>query len=333
MDISCPPAGKPGAFLMSNTSALDIDVIAAATSRPELVMGMHFFSPANVMKLLENVRVSRSLTRARTHARTRLTHSLTRSLTRLAHLTHAPHALARSRTRLHAPPRASLPHASLTHALTPSLPGAWGCFTTEGQLEETSACAVWCVAADAGARVRIRPCVCTCAGARREELGPDDFHGHGAGQAYRQVGRARRQLQGLRGCAFACFCVHTANGVCLARRPSSVAPPRILPALGLLWESGPSAIHPRGVLSSVASPRRLCCCAVPQPLSLSPGAARHGAGNRMVGLYSSQARVMLEEGCSPQQIDLAARPALGRQPNTCTAVRGRAARGCSQLLA
>jgi len=47
---------KPGAFLCSNTSALNIDKIADATSRPEYVMGTHFFSPANVMKLLENVR-------------------------------------------------------------------------------------------------------------------------------------------------------------------------------------------------------------------------------------------------------------------------------------
>ena len=69
---------KPGAFICSNTSALDIDEIASATSRPgknccciclhvsrgvctkyliaEYVMGTHFFSPANVMKLLENVK-------------------------------------------------------------------------------------------------------------------------------------------------------------------------------------------------------------------------------------------------------------------------------------
>jgi 3-hydroxyacyl-CoA dehydrogenase len=47
---------KPGAILASNTSTLDVDQIAAATSRPEDVLGMHFFSPANVMKLLEIVR-------------------------------------------------------------------------------------------------------------------------------------------------------------------------------------------------------------------------------------------------------------------------------------
>jgi 3-hydroxyacyl-CoA dehydrogenase len=51
---------KPGALLASNTSALDINEIAAATSRPESVIGMHFFSPANVMKLLENVRGEKS---------------------------------------------------------------------------------------------------------------------------------------------------------------------------------------------------------------------------------------------------------------------------------
>ncbi len=47
---------KPGTILASNTSYLDIDVIAAETSRPGDVIGMHFFSPANVMKLLEIVR-------------------------------------------------------------------------------------------------------------------------------------------------------------------------------------------------------------------------------------------------------------------------------------
>ncbi|MFC4294681.1 3-hydroxyacyl-CoA dehydrogenase NAD-binding domain-containing protein [Novosphingobium tardum] len=47
---------KPGAVLASNTSYLSIDEIASATSRPGDVVGCHFFSPANVMKLLENVR-------------------------------------------------------------------------------------------------------------------------------------------------------------------------------------------------------------------------------------------------------------------------------------
>jgi 3-hydroxyacyl-CoA dehydrogenase len=47
---------KPGAILASNTSTLDIDEIASATSRQEFVIGTHFFSPANVMRLLEIVR-------------------------------------------------------------------------------------------------------------------------------------------------------------------------------------------------------------------------------------------------------------------------------------
>ena len=52
LDAAC----KPGAILASNTSALDLDEIAAFTKRPEDVIGLHFFSPANVMKLLEVVR-------------------------------------------------------------------------------------------------------------------------------------------------------------------------------------------------------------------------------------------------------------------------------------
>jgi 3-hydroxyacyl-CoA dehydrogenase len=47
---------KPGAILATNTSYLDIDEIAASTARPEAVLGLHFFSPANVMRLLEVVR-------------------------------------------------------------------------------------------------------------------------------------------------------------------------------------------------------------------------------------------------------------------------------------
>lgn len=47
---------KPEAILASNTSALDIDAIADATRRPDQVLGLHFFSPAHIMKLLEIVR-------------------------------------------------------------------------------------------------------------------------------------------------------------------------------------------------------------------------------------------------------------------------------------
>lgn len=47
---------KPTGILASNTSALDIDAIAAVTGRPEQVVGLHFFSPAHIMKLLEIVR-------------------------------------------------------------------------------------------------------------------------------------------------------------------------------------------------------------------------------------------------------------------------------------
>jgi 3-hydroxyacyl-CoA dehydrogenase len=51
---------KPGAILATNTSALNIDEIASATSRPEAVIGLHFFSPANVMRLLEVVRADKT---------------------------------------------------------------------------------------------------------------------------------------------------------------------------------------------------------------------------------------------------------------------------------
>lgn len=62
LDLKCEifarldQVAKPGAVLASNTSGLDVDRMAAATSRPEVVIGMHFFSPANVMRLLEVVR-------------------------------------------------------------------------------------------------------------------------------------------------------------------------------------------------------------------------------------------------------------------------------------
>jgi 3-hydroxyacyl-CoA dehydrogenase len=52
LDAAC----KPGAILATNTSYLDIDQLAAVTSRPQDVVGMHFFNPANVMRLLENIR-------------------------------------------------------------------------------------------------------------------------------------------------------------------------------------------------------------------------------------------------------------------------------------
>ena len=51
---------KPGSLLSTNTSGLDVDAIAAVTSRPADVCGMHFFSPANVMRLLEVIRGEQS---------------------------------------------------------------------------------------------------------------------------------------------------------------------------------------------------------------------------------------------------------------------------------
>ena len=61
---------KPEAILASNTSYLDIDEIAKATKRPEKVVGMHFFSPANIMKLLEVVATKYTDTQTLTTAMT-----------------------------------------------------------------------------------------------------------------------------------------------------------------------------------------------------------------------------------------------------------------------
>jgi 3-hydroxyacyl-CoA dehydrogenase len=66
MDVKKPvfekldAAMKPGAFLFSNTSALDMDELASVTRRADHVAGTHFFSPANVMKLLEVVRPAKA---------------------------------------------------------------------------------------------------------------------------------------------------------------------------------------------------------------------------------------------------------------------------------
>jgi 3-hydroxyacyl-CoA dehydrogenase len=54
--VKLDAVAKPGAILASNTSTLDVDQIAAVTKRPQDVLGMHFFSPANIMRLLEVVR-------------------------------------------------------------------------------------------------------------------------------------------------------------------------------------------------------------------------------------------------------------------------------------
>jgi len=58
--VSLDEVCKPGCLLATNTSRLNIDEIASSTKRPQDVIGCHFFSPANVMRLLENVRGSKS---------------------------------------------------------------------------------------------------------------------------------------------------------------------------------------------------------------------------------------------------------------------------------
>jgi len=59
---------SPGALLATNTSTLDVDAIAAVTSRPQDVVGLHFFSPANVMRLLEIVRGAKTSPQTIAHA-------------------------------------------------------------------------------------------------------------------------------------------------------------------------------------------------------------------------------------------------------------------------
>ncbi len=73
LDAAC----QPGAILASNTSSISITVLAAATNRPERVIGMHFFNPVPVMRLVEIVRGAR--TSDATHA---LTESLAHSLSK-----------------------------------------------------------------------------------------------------------------------------------------------------------------------------------------------------------------------------------------------------------
>src|SRR5450631_2994068 len=56
LDASC----RPGALLATNTSTLDVDAIASVTARAQDVVGMHFFSPANIMRLVEIVRAAKT---------------------------------------------------------------------------------------------------------------------------------------------------------------------------------------------------------------------------------------------------------------------------------
>ena len=56
LDATC----QPGAILASNTSSISITVLAAATTRPERVIGMHFFNPVPMMALVEIVRGART---------------------------------------------------------------------------------------------------------------------------------------------------------------------------------------------------------------------------------------------------------------------------------
>ena len=63
---------KQGAILSTNTSALNVNEIAAMTNRPEFVLGTHFFSPANIMRLCEVVRAEKTVYRQGERARVHL---------------------------------------------------------------------------------------------------------------------------------------------------------------------------------------------------------------------------------------------------------------------
>ena len=91
---------KPGAILATNTSYLNVDEIASATKRPESVIGLHFFSPANVMRLLEVVRGAKTVEAGHRHldadgAQDRQDRGAGRRLPRLRRQPHARAAPAR----------------------------------------------------------------------------------------------------------------------------------------------------------------------------------------------------------------------------------------------
>lgn len=93
---------KPGAILASNTSTLNIDEIASTTSRPEFVIGTHFFSPANVMRLLEIVRGKEDRQRSDCHVDAALeeaweNRSARWQLPRICRQSHVPSLRARVR--------------------------------------------------------------------------------------------------------------------------------------------------------------------------------------------------------------------------------------------
>ncbi len=92
---------KADALLATNTSTLDVDKIASATARPESVIGMHFFSPANVMRLVEVVRGAKTSKTAVATAMAPADASegagARRRVLRLRRQPHAPRARSRGR--------------------------------------------------------------------------------------------------------------------------------------------------------------------------------------------------------------------------------------------